>query len=140
MLLDLINYTAVADKLIINGLQDAKTPLQDAEALFSHVLNAQFIWIKRIKKEPADRDRFDLHPISELDDLHVQNIKDLLEIYHTQGLEEQVIYQNSSGESFLNVVKDILFHVETIPLTTGRRSRACLKQAGLFHRLQIIFS
>jgi uncharacterized damage-inducible protein DinB len=111
MLLDLINYTAVADKIIIDELLRAEKPLPDAEALFSHVLNAQFIWIRRIKKELTGRDRFDLHPLKDFDGIHVQNIKELLEIYHTHDLATQVIYQNSGGENFVNVAQDILFHI-----------------------------
>ncbi len=111
MLLGLLNFTSCADKIFIDEFLSSGKSMPDAEALFCHILNAQEIWVKRINKIPTNRDRFDLHPVSGFDAIHAENTASLFDIYHTKDLAAQVIYQNSTGESFVNVVQDILFHV-----------------------------
>lgn len=111
MLLELINFTATADKIFIDAFLNSGKPLRDAEALFSHILNAQDIWVKRINQIEVSRDRFYVHPVSDFEAMHFENISSLLNIYHTKDLSAQVIYKNSAGESFVNVAQDIIFHV-----------------------------
>jgi uncharacterized damage-inducible protein DinB len=111
MLLDLLNYTSIADRIIINTFLKAAKPMPQAEHLFSHLLNTQHIWATRILGEPTSRDRFDVHPVTEFEAMQFENMKVLLDIYHTRDLSSTVIYSNSSGENFVNVLHDILLHV-----------------------------
>jgi len=110
MLKELIRYTELADLRIIQTFLNAGTNLPEAEALFSHVLNAQHIWIKRIKKEEQVYDRFQVHPIEKFSSLHQENIIQLEELA-SSNLDFMVHYTNSQGDVFENNASDILFHV-----------------------------
>lgn len=111
MLQNLINYTSLADKIIIDTFLEANKPMPAAEKLFSHILNAQNIWMKRIDHEEPDYDRFQIHSIAEFENIHLRNMDAMLRVLHTKDLEELIIYTISTGESFVNSVSDILFHV-----------------------------
>jgi uncharacterized damage-inducible protein DinB len=111
MLQDLINYTFLADRKFIDAFLDAARSMPEAEKLFSHILNAQHIWAKRILGEKHEYDVFQLHSVGVFETIHLRNSEYLLRILRTQNLEELIIYQNSKGESFVNAASDILFHI-----------------------------
>jgi uncharacterized damage-inducible protein DinB len=111
MLQNLINYTFLADRKIIDAFMEAGKSIPEAEKLFSHVLNAQHIWAKRIIREKAEYDIFQIHSIGVFENIHLRNSEYLLQILRIQDPEELIIYTNSKGESFVNTVYDILFHV-----------------------------
>jgi len=111
MLQNLINYTSLADRKIIDVFFQANKPMPEAEKLFSHVLNAQHIWAKRIFREEPEYDIFQIHSMGDYENIHLRNSEFLLQIIRTKNLEELVIYTNSKGENYVNAVSDILFHV-----------------------------
>jgi uncharacterized damage-inducible protein DinB len=111
MLLDLINYTQLADRRVIDIFLQAETALPEAQNMFSHILNSQRIWLDRVQGSEPQYDRYQLQPVDLFDEMHNQNCKDMLEIVHNHDLKEIIIYKNSSGEAFSNAVHDILFHV-----------------------------
>jgi uncharacterized damage-inducible protein DinB len=111
MLRKLIFYTEAADAVIVRTFLQTKQPMPQAEALFSHVLNAQHIWISRINKFDAKFNRFDIHPVSMFHDLHQENIRTLKKILEEEDLNRTVDYATFSGDKFENSVQDILLHV-----------------------------
>ena len=111
MLQNLINYTSLADRKIIDVFLQVSKPMPEAEKLFSHVLNAQHIWAKRIFREEPEYDTFQIHSIGEYENIHLRNSEFLLQILHTKDPEELVIYTNSKGDNFVNAISDILFHI-----------------------------
>lgn len=111
MLLDLINYTQLADRRIIDVFLQAETAMPEAQNIFSHILNAQCIWLNRIQNKEPTCDRFQLQPIDVFEDMHNQNCKDMLHVLHNHDMKELIVYKNSSGEPFSNAVHDILFHI-----------------------------
>jgi uncharacterized damage-inducible protein DinB len=111
MLQNLINYNSLADRMIINTFLEANKAMPDAEYLFSHILNAQHIWMKRILHEDIEYDRFQIHSVGTFESIHLRNIEYLLQVLHTKDPEEQIIYENSVGDKFDNKISDILFHV-----------------------------
>jgi uncharacterized damage-inducible protein DinB len=121
MLLNLINYTALADRKIIDVFQTANTSMPEAEHLFSHVLNAQHIWVKRVIGETPVFDVHQIHYVADFENIHLKNIEHLLNIVHHRDLQEQIIYKNSQGTEFMNVLSDILLH--TVNHSTYHRAQ-----------------
>jgi uncharacterized damage-inducible protein DinB len=111
MLLDLINYTQLADRRIIDVFLQSENALPEAQNTFSHILNAQHIWLKRIQKQEPQFDRFQLQPVDVFEEMHNQNCREMLEVLHNHDMKEMIIYKNASGEPFTNAIHDILFHV-----------------------------
>jgi uncharacterized damage-inducible protein DinB len=111
MLRELINYTRVADKKAIATFLSADKAMPQAEALFSHILNAQDIWISRVKGIKPRFERFDVHAVNEFSKIHEANMVEIEEILATVNLETIISYSTFSGESFKDPLKDILLHV-----------------------------
>ena len=110
MFKELIRYTEVSDARIINTFSSSEKSLPEAELLFSHVLNAQHIWICRIKGTLPSYQRFHIHPKQSFNSLHTENIENLYALLDTD-LETIVKYSNSEGGYFENKISDILFHL-----------------------------
>ncbi|TZF81691.1 hypothetical protein FW774_16685 [Pedobacter sp. BS3] len=108
---DLLNYTFIADKRIISVFESMTSPIPQAEALFSHVLNSQHIWVKRMQYEPQEYERFQHHSVSNFRQIQAENASLLRYCLDTYPLETRVSYANSQGEEFTDAVGDILFHV-----------------------------
>ena len=100
MLQTLINYTALADKKIIDVFLSAGKSIPEAEHLFSHILNAQHIWVKRVFKEEEEYDRFQIHSVAAFEDIHLKNIEYLFRTIATKDLDEQIIYKDSRGNEY----------------------------------------
>jgi uncharacterized damage-inducible protein DinB len=111
MLRKLISYTEAADAAVIQTFLSANQSMPQAEALFSHILNAQHIWISRVTQLEAKFNRFDIHPVSMFKDLHEENSSRLNEILNTSELDKVISYATFSGDKFDNTVEDILLHV-----------------------------
>ena len=110
MLSELIRYTEVADDLAINTFLKSGKQIPEAEALFSHILNAQHIWISRIHQVPANYERLDIHPVSHFREMHHLNIAGLKQILETEDLDKTVRYSSSFG-TFEDNISHILFQV-----------------------------
>lgn len=111
ILTKLIRYTEVADQKIISCFKEYDVPLPQAELLFSHILNAQHLWINRARVTKSLYDRFHLHSVNEFEALHKKNIAELKELVATADLEKEVQYDNMDHTTYANKVGDILFNV-----------------------------
>ncbi|RXF69492.1 DinB family protein [Arcticibacter tournemirensis] len=111
MLKELMKYTDLADKKMIGTFKKAGVPLPEAERLFSHILNSQYIWACRIRGEKTNVDRFDLLDVSEFDDIQQRNMGYFYQLLENADLSAAVSYSNSQGEAFTDAIEDILFHV-----------------------------
>lgn len=109
MLAELIKYTELADQKFVDAFINADKSLPEAEKLFSHILNAQHIWISRLRKEEPLYERFQLHAVQRFKELHLANIAALHALAATD-LSYTVQYRNSQGGYFENSASDILFH------------------------------
>ena len=110
MLKELIRYTEVADEKIINIFLQTHVQLPEAEAMFSHILNSQHIWISRIREVSPRYERFYVHDKKDFKQLHFENIADMYELANTD-LNFAVTYSNSQGDNLENKAADILFHL-----------------------------
>ena len=112
MFADLLKYTFSADKLIIDVFEKADNALPEAELLFSHILNAQHIWISRILNKPHVFDRFDRHNVKEFRALQLENETQLLHILNGFNPDQIITYFNiKDKQKFESRLSDILFHI-----------------------------
>lgn len=111
MIDEMINYTAVADKVLITSLIDADNNLPEADRLISHILNAQHIWAHRILNQPNEFEPWQIHIKAQFLSISVDNIQGLKQILATRTLDELIIYHNTAGKAFENSIGQILYHV-----------------------------
>lgn len=79
--------------------------------LFNHILNAHQIWNNRIDPKQPEFGVWELHEIQELKNIDRTNYEQTLQILDTFDLTEIINYSNSKGQTFVNNVRDIYFHV-----------------------------
>ncbi len=128
MLKKLISYTQAADAVVVQTFLQANQSIPQAEALFSHVLNAQHIWISRINRFEARFNRFDIHPVSIFQDLHQDNTSQLRQIFDQAEFDKVISYSTFNGDKFSNTVEDILLHVVNHSTYHRAQLATCFKQ------------
>ncbi|WP_406825354.1 DinB family protein [Pedobacter sp. KACC 23697] len=108
---EIIKYTELADRRVIETFKQATVELPDAERLFSHVLNAQHIWAYRISGQKPKYGVWDIHPKEKFESLSLENFKQIKVALNNHPLDQRIIYSNSRGDQFENRVDEILFHL-----------------------------
>ena len=108
---EIINYTELADGQIIKIFKQATVQLPDAERLFSHILNAQHIWVYRIWGEKPLHGVWDIHQKESFEQISIDNFKRIRNILKAGSLEKQITYSNSRNVQFENQIDQILFHL-----------------------------
>lgn len=111
MLLEMINYTRVADERMRAIFEQHQVVPAKALTLFSHILNAQHIWANRILGNTPIYGVWEEHLLVSLRGIADDNMRLFTAILETVDLQKEIAYGNSSGRSYVNVVQDILFHV-----------------------------
>lgn len=100
-------------------------------SLFNHILNAHHIWNSRITDKQTSFVVWGKHPVAELKSIDQENYQTTLEILDRYDLNDTLNYANSSGQTFGNSIRDILFHI--INHSTYHRAQIAseFKQSGL---------
>jgi uncharacterized damage-inducible protein DinB len=111
MLVEMINYTQVADELMIKTMLANRPIPAKAISLFSHVLTAQHIWTHRIFDKTPLYAVWEEHLPADFYSISAANSGLLKDVLDSVELDQVITYTKSSGETFANSVKDILFHV-----------------------------
>ena len=111
MTAEIIRYTQFADQLIIEVFNQSQQQMPEAEKLFSHVLNAQHVWMKRIIYEPEKFGIWQIHDRSLYEKIHLENFLLICKVFKEADSEEIISYKNSKGEDFSGKVSDLFFHV-----------------------------
>lgn len=111
-------YTVWANETLLQHLdglvaQGATIPA-GALRLFSHVVNAQAIWLGRMTNTPSPVKVWQEHDLATLHHWHEQTS----ERFHQYGIEADdtemqrlITYTNSIGEGYTSQISDILTHV-----------------------------
>jgi len=131
MLKDLIRYTELADRSVIDVFNNSQLELPLAEYLFSHVLNAQHIWLSRINQTEPLFERFHVHPKQSFEGMLAANIAKLSKVLENDDLERVVTYKTSAGDPFENKLGDIMFHVVNHSTYHRAQIASQFKLAGL---------
>ena len=111
MTAEIIRYSQFADQLIIEVFNQYQQQMPEAEKLFSHVLNAQHIWMKRIINAPQEYSAWQIHDRSLYEKIHLENFLQICKVFKEADHEEIISYKNSKGEDFSSKVSDLFFHV-----------------------------
>ncbi|WP_205501186.1 DinB family protein [Rufibacter psychrotolerans] len=114
VLKNLAEYNVWANWRILKSLDRLEGDLPDyAQLMFSHVLNAQAIWIARITGTKSPVTVLQRHTLEELHRLHEQTSPKLLELYTAADeaeLDRTIEYTNTQGKAYSTKVRDILTH------------------------------
>ncbi|SDH02746.1 Uncharacterized damage-inducible protein DinB (forms a four-helix bundle) [Pedobacter terrae] len=127
---EMINYTQLADQRIIEIFKQVRVEILDAERLFSHVLNAQHIWIYRISLQKQKYGVWDIHPKEKFESLSLENFKLIKEALNNHPLDQRILYSNSRGNQYENRVDEILFHLFNHSTYHRGQVVTLLKKAG----------
>lgn len=131
MIAESLKYTKLADEIMIDVFESNTLELEKAEQLFSHVLSAQHVWMKRILGEKEELGIWQLHDRKLFSKIHNSNFLMIDKILDQIELENEIKYRNSSGQEFSNKVKDILFHVVNHSTYHRGQIATLLKAAGI---------
>jgi uncharacterized damage-inducible protein DinB len=106
-------YNNWANELILNSFKQNQSSIPaSCLRLFSHITNAQIIWLSRINGEPSPVDVWDEHSLSECEKNH--------HIFST-GIQQSVAdehkgkisitYKNTQNIVYTDSLQDILLHI-----------------------------
>ena len=98
------------DKAVAGGAEIPAAALR----LFSHVLNAQAIWIARLTDTQNPVKVWQEHTLEGLHQLHAQTSNRLLQMAQAADdteLYRTITYTNSVGDAYVSQVSDVLTHV-----------------------------
>ncbi len=84
---------------------------EKAVLLYNHIINAHQIWNRRIEGKSMAAGVWELHALQDLKRIDEENFENSLQILHRSELDQNVNYQNSKGQAFSKMVRDIFFHV-----------------------------
>ena len=124
MLTELIQYNHVANLMVIDTFEAAGKSIPEAERLFSHILNAQSIWLCRIKGMETNLDTFQLQNPASFAFMQNESTSALLALLGEGDLTQPLQYTTSKGQAFTNTVSDIIFH--TINHSTYHRGQIAM--------------
>lgn len=117
LLQKLADYNCWANSRVLKRLEvitSNDTPLPErALHLFSHVLNAQAIWISRITGTKSPVKVFQYHELSALRSLHEKTCPKLVELVRHADepeLARLITYTNTQGKAYETPVGEILTH------------------------------
>jgi uncharacterized damage-inducible protein DinB len=109
-------YDYWANDQVLNALAEMAQPPEKGVRTFGHILFALEIWLARLKKEGLSRftDPNQSYTLLEcrqkLDSLHSQ-WAEYLTALKPEVLEEKVVFPNTQGERYEQLVRNILVHV-----------------------------
>ncbi|WP_303309691.1 DinB family protein [Hymenobacter sp. BT730] len=111
-------YNVWANDTLLRRLDEIEASGQEIPAvclrLFSHVLNAQAIWIGRLTATKSPVTVWQEHTLAQCHALHQQTSKHLQQLISKADepeMNRQIAYTNSAGESYVSQVSDIFTHV-----------------------------
>lgn len=114
VLQNLAEYNVWANGRILKSLDQIQGELPEySQLMFSHVLNAQAIWIARITGTKSPVTVMQVHSLEELHQLHDQTSPKLVELYSRADeaeLDRNIDYTNTQGKQYSTKVRDILTH------------------------------
>ena len=130
--LDKVQYTFDKNQEMIAYLNEHSSELNEKiQVLISHILNAHEIWMTRILKTPTKYGVWQLQEYVNMAEIDSQNFELTKQILEEKDLNEKVDYKTSTGESYSNVLNELLFHVVNHSSYHRAQINSELKNLGL---------
>lgn len=131
MIEEFINYTKLADNKVIDAFSSSDQELTDAERLFSHVLNAQHIWVKRIAGATPTFGIWQEHKRSNFSIISSENFEMMDSCLQNIPLETLAVYHDSKGNEYKHAVSTMF--MQMLNHSTYHRGQivSMLKVAGI---------
>lgn len=107
----LIAYNHDANFRVIDTFNKAGKEIPQAERLFSHILNAQQIWLNRINGVITPLDRFEPQAVNDFTLLQNKCTEGLKAVLEKKDLNSEITYRTSFGQEYTNSIADILYHI-----------------------------
>lgn len=123
-LLQLLEYNFWANDQFISRLKDQPGLPEEIDKLFSHILQAHIIWLKRIYKQENTPHRFDLIPREQWETLNISLYNETTNVLKSRSIDEFIVYHNSKGLVYQNCIGDIMYHI--IHHSTHHRAQVAL--------------
>lgn len=113
MLEQFCKYNNWANAMLLEALKaNAELVAESSVALFSHIVNAQTIWLSRINGHIPATAVWQVNDLETCSMLLAGSATELLAIdLSDTGGKSLVKYKNTSGDYFENTVADIILHV-----------------------------
>lgn len=129
--LELFRYEKWATAKVLDAMK--QLPVQDAKCAewMTHILMAQIIWHSRLVQNGKNYSPWEKKTFDECMEMYDSNTKLWNEYCSTltdEGLMQIVKYQNTKGDAFESVVKDIL--IQVINHSTYHRGQIIAKLKG----------
>lgn len=110
----LVNYDEWANLEVIASLRRSGTPPARSQQWIAHILSAEHVWLSRLlhRQQP-----YAVWPELSLEECEreAKNLattwREYLNGLASGGLDQEVAYKNTKGETWHNLVRDILTHV-----------------------------
>ena len=111
----LFKYNDWANNLVLDTLSKNSVKDPDIFKIFSHVINAQFIWMSRITgNKEIHKPVWSLHSLKDLKEFSKESTQlwlNYLSKLDEKELQRSISYSNSEGHAFSNTVMDMLPHI-----------------------------
>ena len=128
----LFKYNDWATRASANSLKGIEKKDERLEALLSHIVSAQKLWLNRILKREIIIKPWDKLPVQECISQSTSVTADwvnLLESYNDKDLDKRIEYANAKGEKYVNTIRDIVMQV--INHSTHHRAQIAQKVQAL---------
>jgi uncharacterized damage-inducible protein DinB len=131
----LFTYNHWANQVILDSLEKYNIPA-DSEAIkiFSHVINAQYIWFSRIKNDKSfHKAVWSTHSLEAIKNFLPENFAlwlSYIEQLNEVEMGRKIQYSNSEGHAFENIVADMLPHIVNHASYHRGQVNKLIRQAG----------
>ena len=132
--LDLIKYDLWANKNLAGFLTENSITEGKELVLFSHIFNAEIIWLKRVRGEKDFPGPMEIHTLNDCEILMYNvnnNWADFLNSAKEEQLYNIIEYKNIKGQQWRSAIREIITHM--INHSTYHRAQIALliRQKGM---------
>ena len=109
----LFEFDDWANREVVTSLRTMPYAPHKAVRLMAHIVATEFVWLARLNHQPDPPvwPAWNLQEISDQRQKLNSSITSYLASLAMEGLEEEVTYKNTKGETWTNSIGDILMHV-----------------------------